>query len=527
MSRRKSISVTGGVQLNLPSNDQQRNLDNAQKYGRRNSKKGEAIRSEDIFHPVLVPALDALIGDPKLLEPNKETPKKAEMLLIPMQYINRLCDFRDELSNRGEAAKALLKAFSRILEDVHYNKLECHKCQNGMRIKFIENSEQEFVSGVTDRKSSAANALATAHFYNQLHKGQVAIMSGDDYMFNLALSHGIDIAKVNPDVYTGRRKLALPERAYNQWFSKGYLTEKDFAKLFPKEEPLLLNEFVEFIFNEDILPSYCTEGKKRKGLEYRIGRFRIINEEPVLQKLQYISDLPPYIQPRNAGQAMYAEALMAPVEEIPIVICPSTFGTGKTYLSAAIGIFLTTPEGKNKIPRFERFFICPRDSELGKEIGFLPGTEVEKTIAKAMPIVDNFREYFKNRGDKGEGGAKKGKVELDGMVEKYIEDHCELVSIINMGGRNISDAWIFYDEAQDMERFQINQLMKRIGNGSKMIITGDPNQVFNRHMNSHSNGLSYAATKMAGSPFAAVITMTEDEITRSVAAQEIARLLDH
>ena len=96
-----------------------------------------------------------------------------------------------------------------------------------------------------------------------------------------------------------------------------------------------------------------------------------------------------------------------------------------------------------------------------------------------------------------------------------------------MGGRSISDSWILYDEAQDMERFQINQLMKRIGDGSKMIVTGDPHQVYNRHMNYHSNGLSYAAVKMAGSPYAAVVTMDESEITRSTAAREIARCLDH
>jgi predicted ribonuclease YlaK len=60
-----------------------------------------------------------------------------------------------------------------------------------------------------------------------------------------------------------------------------------------------------------------------------------------------------------------------------------------------------------------------------------------------------------------------------------------------------------------------------------MVITGDPHQVFNKHMNYHSNGLMYAATKMAGSPYAAVITMLQGELTRSEAAREIARRLDH
>ena len=76
-----------------------------------------------------------------------------------------------------------------------------------------------------------------------------------------------------------------------------------------------------------------------------------------------------------------------------------------------------------------------------------------------------------------------------------------------------------------MERFQIKQLMERIGDGSKMIIIGDPDQVYNTHMNAQSNGLSYAATKMAGSPYAVVVSLDEEEITRSTAAQEIAKRL--
>ena len=67
--------------------------------------------------------------------------------------------------------------------------------------------------------------------------------------------------------------------------------------------------------------------------------------------------------------------------------------------------------------------------------------------------------------------------------------------------------------------------MKRTGDGSKLIITGDPEQIFNRHLNKQSNGLSYAATKMRGSEYAAIISMFDTEITRSKAAQEIARFI--
>ena len=513
------------------------------------------------WHSALVPALDALIGDPSIIEPEKSTKLKAEIMYIPEQYIDRVCDFRDELSSRGEAAKSLLRSFSRILEEIHKNpsdserKSRCYECKNYMKICFVGDID---VPRGADRKSATVNCLAVANHYNQQPGSSVAILTGDDFMAAKALKNNIDVARINPDVYTGRRKLVFPKskaKELDQWLHEGHLSEKQFKSLFPEEPPLRLNEFVEFEIDDKEIVSRLTNGKDR-GAWNRIGRFysvvtgkdengNPVKGDPCLQSLHYIRDLPDYLKPRNSGQAMFAEALLAPPEEIPIVICPSAFGTGKTYLATGIGLYFLEHD------RFMRIFVVPRDSELGKEIGFLPGTEFEKTLAKAMPIVDNISSYLKNKmasksgmippkgkkskdndfirqqeGEKQEG-AKIGYAALKEWVQRIVDKYFELVSVINMGGRNISDSWVIYDEAQDLERFQMNQLMKRIGNGSKMIITGDPHQVFNRHMNERSNGLSYAATKMAGSPYAAVISMLESEITRSVAAQEIARLLDH
>ena len=88
------------------------------------------------FHPALVPALDALIGNPDLLDPQPDTKLKANTLFIPMQYIDRIREFRHELSSRGEAAIKLLGLFSRILETTHYadSADKTFLCKNGMAI---------------------------------------------------------------------------------------------------------------------------------------------------------------------------------------------------------------------------------------------------------------------------------------------------------------------------------------------------------------------------------------------------------
>lgn len=480
-------------------------------------------------HKALVPALDALIGDPDILMPEAGTKKKAEILYIPLQYIDRIRDFRHEQSSRGEAATKLLGYFSQILETAHYAEEgdgKTYTCKNGMVIEFVPSQDVSNVS-TNGRSGSNTHALAAAKYAQQQlgDKSAVAILTGDNYMSSKALSPGmdIDVAHINPDVYTGRRKLVLPEELSDSWLKGRQITMEQFRQYFPDEKPLLLNEFVEFEVDPTILFSYNINPR---DFYKRIGRLEpgVDGEEPILKRIHYVEDLPSCIQPRTVGQAMLAEALLAPVEEIPIVVCPAVFGTGKTYLSVAIGYYLVTDKEKSQ---YDRIFVVPRDAELGKEIGFLPGDETQKTIAKSMPILDSLYNFFRNKGDKKKGNREQTAGDIKKKVEMAIQDHFEFVSIINMGGRSISDCWIIYDESQDMERFQVNQLMKRIGDGSKMIITGDPHQVFNKHMNYHSNGLMYAATKMAGSPYAAVVTMFEGEITRSEAAREIARRLDH
>ena len=93
-----------------------------------------------------------------------------------------------------------------------------------------------------------------------------------------------------------------------------------------------------------------------------------------------------------------------------------------------------------------------------------------------------------------------------------------------MGGRSISNSLIFYDEFQYVERFQARELVSRIGNGSKIVIAGDPTQLSNPHLNRTSNGLNYIANKLADKPYAAIITSDEeDEIVRHWVLREIAK----
>lgn len=95
-----------------------------------------------------------------------------------------------------------------------------------------------------------------------------------------------------------------------------------------------------------------------------------------------------------------------------------------------------------------------------------------------------------------------------------------------MGGRSLSNTFIVLDEFQDTERHQAKALLSRIGEGSKIVVLGDPTQITNPHINRTSNGLSYSASRLAGKPEAAIITLNKGEIIRSSAARAIAKYFD-
>lgn len=540
MARPKSISINNGIQQEAKAKvakvkaEQQRITQKYAQAQKNAQAEEEAIKAqlEKGFHYAIVPALDALIGEPKLINPDKDTKKKAGIMLIPNQYTDRLAGFLDEgITSRGEAAYTLLEQFTYMLEEIRNKGLEYYTCKNGMRIKFITTEDQTF-SKDDSRSSTKASALATASFYNKFHPGAVAILSGDPAMLAKALQRDIDIARINPEIYLGRRKLTLPVRAYDKWFSKGYLTVEEFERFFPNEKPLLYNEFVEFVFDEAAISCYQTTGNYRELSNY-IGRFEEEygadgkkTGEWVLHQLHHIvkpnkeksKEIP--IEPLNPGQAMLYEALLAP--DIDIVICAATFGTGKTYLSVNTGLNAV----RDPKSQFDRVFICPRDPHWGEQIGFLPGDEHQKTLANAMPIVDNIRSGLKQKGDRGKNGEKRSNAQLNEEVNKIIDDWCELTSMVHMGGRSLANSWIIYDEAQDFEWSQMLQLVERIGDYSKMVIIGDPEQVHNRHLSKNSCGLSRAMSKFAGGKCIAIVTLTKDEIERSRAAREIARLLN-
>lgn len=473
------------------------------------------------YHDFIVPGLDVLIGDPSILSPTKTDKQRAKIFEIPESYIYRVIDFYNEQSGRGDSCRELTSRFNTILTTMHEQDADSFELENGTLVKFVSTEGFNFSKNF-DYHSSKSQAIAAAKLLTEkIDRRNLAIMTGTDQLSAIAASQHIDVARINPDVYTGRRRVKLPYECSNLWFTNKRIMPEEWKEFFPNQPDLRPNEFIEFIFDDFSGRNY--------DFSTIIGRFDV--NEGALVPLRYSSFKNPNfskIRPRTASQAMLLEALLLPPDEVPIVIVSGVFGTGKTFLSTAAGYYGVTESGE-----YERVFICPRDGALGKEIGFVPGDPVEKTMVKAKPIADNMREILrltvpheKLKDQKGDfRDASTCRDCLDRRVSEALESYFEYESIIYMGGRSISNSFIIYDEFQDVERYQARALLSRIGDGSKIVVSGDPTQITNPHLNRTSNGLSYSASKLAGKPEAIIVTLHEDEIVRSSAAQAIAAYL--
>ena len=183
------------------------------------------------------------------------------------------------------------------------------------------------------------------------------------------------------------------------------------------------------------------------------------------------------IDARNKEQAFAIDMLMDP--DIKIVSLVGRAGSGKTLLAIAAGLQQTIglrTEGNH----YSRLIVSRPIQPLGKDIGFLPGTMEEKMLPWLMPIQDNLKFLMGDRTSL-EMYMEKGKIEIEALT--YIR------------GRSISNAFIVIDEAQNLTKHEIKTIITRIGEGTKIILTGDVEQIDNVYVNEISNGLAHAVEK--------------------------------
>jgi PhoH-like ATPase len=211
------------------------------------------------------------------------------------------------------------------------------------------------------------------------------------------------------------------------------------------------------------------------------------------------------IKARNKEQRFALELLMN--DEIKIVSLVGCAGTGKTLLALAVGMEKVLEE---KI--FSRLLVTRPVVPMGNDLGYLPGSKEEKLRPWMQPIFDNLEYLFSNN--------KEPQQIIDHLVER---GQMEIEALTYIRGRSIPKQFIICDEAQNLSPHMIKTLVTRVGEGSKIVFTGDPEQIDHPYLDASSNGLTYLVEKLKGEEIAGHVTLHKGE--RSAVAKLGAKIL--
>ncbi|WP_068784948.1 PhoH family protein [Paenibacillus phocaensis] len=230
-----------------------------------------------------------------------------------------------------------------------------------------------------------------------------------------------------------------------------------------------------------------------------------VNEDATRMEPLYLSNEPAWgISARNAQQRMALELLLN--DEIPLVTITGKAGTGKTLLALAAGLLKVEDEHK-----YKKLLIARPVVPMGKDIGYLPGEKEEKLRPWMQPIYDNLEFLFDTK--------KSGDIEkiLMGLGSIQVE------ALTYIRGRSIPGQFIIIDEAQNLSRHEVKTIVSRVGEGSKIVLVGDPEQIDHPYLDATSNGLTSLVERFRDQGISGHITLEKGE--RSKLAQLAADLL--
>ncbi|MCC6321394.1 MAG: PhoH family protein [Phycisphaerales bacterium] len=220
------------------------------------------------------------------------------------------------------------------------------------------------------------------------------------------------------------------------------------------------------------------------------------------------------IMPRNVQQTMAMDLLLD--DEIRLLTLLGSAGTGKTLLAVAAGMTKTFNE-----ERYEKLLVARPIMPLGRDIGYLPGDKDEKLTAWMQPIFDNLTYLMSTRGAPMQTADSQSSEQ---RIRKLMADgKLVLEPLTYIRGRSIPHQFMIVDEAQNLTPHEIKTIVSRVGEGTKVVLTGDIQQIDNPYLDQSSNGLSYLIEKMKGLPVVGHVTLNKSE--RSELASLAASLL--
>ncbi|HYO08132.1 MAG TPA: PhoH family protein [Tepidisphaeraceae bacterium] len=414
-------------------------------------------------------------------------------VLIPFDVLEELDKFKGGTDDLGRNARTAirhldrLRAAGNLAEGVSIP-------QTGGRVRVVLEEDQQLCPGLTantpdNRIICCAKMLAdqgkrvvfVSKDINARIKSDALGLVAEDFE-----AQKVDFEKL----YTGYTELSVPSAAIDQ--------------LFQKKEVRLPG--VELLANE-----FALLKDERDEDHTAIARARGAGEAQVIVPVRPRRGPVFGIMPRNLQQTMALDLLLD--DSIKLVSLIGNAGTGKTLLAIAAGLVKVLNENV-----YSKLLCARPIMPLGRDIGYLPGGKDEKLTAWMQPIFDNMAYLLSNRlsgAAAGEGSAK-AHAATPSSVEQRITQLIEngqvvLEPLTYIRGRSIPNQYMIVDEAQNLTPHEVKTIASRVGEGTKLVLTGDATQIDNPYLDSSSNGLSYLVERLKGKHLVGHITLAKSE----------------
>ena len=281
------------------------------------------------------------------------------------------------------------------------------------------------------------------------------------------------------ELYSGCTNITVEKEDIDKFYSQGFLEVKNILR------PLNPHEYV-------LLTSDSSD--KHTALAKFNGT--------MLSKIR-VTERTWGVSPRNKEQKFAFDALFDP--DIKLVTITGKAGTGKTLCAATAAVAQTLDSNA-----YSNIVLTRPIQPVGRDLGYLPGDKYEKMAPWMAPLNDNLNLIFSDQ----------GKYFLDSFIEKGI---IEIEPLAYIRGRSMPKSYIIVDEAQNLTKHEVKTLITRVGEGSKVVLTGDIEQIDTPYIDSVDNGLSHVVEVFKGDSIAAHITMYKGE--RSELATKAAEML--
>lgn len=430
-------------------------------------------------------------------------------IVIPEVVLEELDKFKKDNTELGANARHVARLIDGLREKGNLNKGV--KLDNGGLLRIEMNFHEvklpeSWIGSVNDnrilkvckglKENGEKVFLITKDFFARIKADVLGIAAQDFFA---------EQVPVYDEQYRGRVEAYTTEKKLNDFYKNSKLLAEDLF-YFPNNSDK--KEKVELFANQFLI-IHSVKNEKHTALA------RFDGKEVV--PLNFMHEHPFGVSPRNAGQKFIQEALMLDADKAPLVIIKGSAGTAKTFYSLAVGLHKMVAENNKS---YRKILVCRPNVKFDEDIGFLPGTEQEKIAPFLRPVIDNLEVLIDNDENERYKSEKELKDKIDELFDRKIIN-TEAIAFIR--GRSIVKQWIIIDEAQNLTPKQVKGIITRAGRGTKIILIGDPEQIDHPFLDIRTNGLSYAAEKMKGSPLCYQITLTDEECERSELAYEAAK----